>query len=253
MLGVDWFYHFRPACLALLALRSPYSVPGFYNPPWVLLPLLPLAVLPGSMGYAGLFVLSVLALAYTNYKLGTAPGTMACLLLSPPAVHCLLNGNVDLLVCLGFVLPPRWGLFFATAKPQVGAGMVFYLLLEAWREGGWRRVAHDFWPVTATFLVSLALFGSWPVSVAAVARGIAGSNWNASLWPYTLPVGLALLVATARHRRPECAMPVGACLSPYLALSSWSGALLALVRQPWELMAAVVGLWGLAGIRWLSG
>jgi hypothetical protein len=248
MLGIDWLYHFRPACLALLALRSPYSDLGFYNPPWALLPLLPLAVLPAGVGYAVLFALSVLALAYTAYKLGATPGAMACLLLSPPTVHCLLNGNIDLLVCLGFVLPPRWGLFFATAKPQVGAGMAFYWLLEAWHSGGWRGVARTFWPVTVALFVSLLLFGPWPLAV----QDIAGNGWNASLWPYTLPAGLVLLVVAARHRRVEYAMPVGACLSPYLALSSWVGALLALVSQPWELAAAVVGLWGLAGIRWLG-
>lgn len=249
MYGVDWFLHFRQACLALLSLQSPYSVHGFYNPPWVLLPLLPLAVLPDGVGYVALAVVSFLAFAYTARELGASPAATACFLLSPPVIHCLYLGNVDWLVCLGFALPPRWGLFLVTAKPQVGAGMALYWLLEAWHEGGWRRVVRIFWPVAAASIGSLLLFGPWPLAI----QGIAGSDWNASLWPYTLPAGLILLVATARHRRAECAMPIGACLSPYLMLSSWSGALLALVSQPWELAAAVVGLWGLAGIRWLSG
>ena len=256
MFGIDWVNHFRPACLALLALQSPYGVHGFYNPPWALLPLLPLAVLPASVGYVVLFVLSILSLAYTAYKLGAQPGAMACLLLSPPAIHCLLNGNIDLLVCLGFVLPARWGLFFATAKPQVGVGMVVYWLLRSWRVRGWRGVVFNFWPVTVAFVVSMLLFGpwhlSWMTSTEPAVRGIAGNGWNASLWPYTLPAGLVLLVATVRRHRLECAMPIGACLSPYLGLSSWVGALLALWSQPWELVAAVVGLWGLVGIRWLS-
>jgi hypothetical protein len=51
-LGVDWYSTYRPAALEILNLRSPYNIPSFFNAPWILLPILPIAFLPEKMGFA---------------------------------------------------------------------------------------------------------------------------------------------------------------------------------------------------------
>src|SRR5689334_10080049 len=85
--GIDWHYSFRPASLSLLAAKSPFDVEGFYGAPWGLIPLLPFAILPENIGRAALFVLGLGTFAYTAYRLGAKPLTMAAFLLSPPVLH----------------------------------------------------------------------------------------------------------------------------------------------------------------------
>lgn len=241
--AVDWGTVYRPAALAFLRTGNPY-VRGFMNPPWAIIPLLPFALLPEPLGRATLTLVTLAAFAFAAHRLGAGRLATAVFLLSPPVMHCTLNLNVDWLVILGFALPPRWGLFLVLVKPQVGACLALFWLAEAWREGGWRRAVRMFWPVTLTLALCLALYGPWPL------------RWldqpaqfcNTSLWPLSLPVGLALMVAALRLHNARLAMLAGPCLSPYVVLYSWAGALLAVADSTPELAAAVAGLWVLCGM-----
>jgi len=237
--AVDWHLFFRPAAQELLHLRSPYSVQGFPMPPWMLLPVLPLALLPENIGGALFLLLNLMVFVYSAYRLGATTTTMVVFLLSPPVLHSLLNGNVDSFVVLGFVLPPPIGLFFLSIKPQIGAGVALFWLVEAWRTGGLREVFKTFTPVAIAWLASILVFGFWFLNW----ENKVDLWWNASAWPLSIPVGLALLVAAVRKRKMEFAMPAAPCLSPYVLLHAWSGALAALMTLPAEMIAAVAGLW----------
>lgn len=237
--AIDWHLFFRPAAQELLHGRSPYNVEGFPMPPWVLLPILPLALLPENIGGALFLLLSLVTFVYSAYRLGATTTTMVVFLLSPPVLHSLLNGNVDAFVILGFVLPPPIGLFFLSIKPQIGAGVAIFWLIEAWRTGRLKGVVKTFTPVAIAWLVSVIVFGFWFLNW----QNKVDLWWNASAWPLSIPVGLALLVTAIRKRRKEFAMPAAPCLSPYVLLHAWSGALAALVTLPAEMIAAVVGLW----------
>lgn len=245
--AIDWHTAFRPAALELMAGRSPYGVEGYFNVPWALLPLIPMALLPENIGRAVLAFLSLAAYTYVAHRLGAKPPATALLLVSPPVLHGLLNGNIDWLAALGFTLPPQIGLLFIAAKPQMGIAVGLYWFAEAWRDG-WKAVVKTFWPITILMLLSLALFGLWP----ARAQREIQLWWNASLWPASIPVGLALLTAAIRTRKMAYAMGASPCLSPYVLLHSWVGALLAVVSQLPEMIAATIGLWILVGIRWLG-
>jgi hypothetical protein len=249
--GIDWHYVFRPASLRTLSGKSPYDVPSFFSAPWGLLPLLPFAVLPENVGRAAAFVLGIAVFAFTAYRMGAKPVGMIAFLVSPPVLHCLLNSNIDWLPLLGFVLPPRIGLFLLAVKPQVGFGVALFWLVEEWRKGGLRQVFHTFWPISAALLVSFGVFGFWPVKFR-TAYDIS-EHFNASLWPLTIPVGLALLVAAIRRRNARPAMAAAPCLSPYVLLHAWSGVLISFVSESAELVAAVVGLWIIVAISALSG
>lgn len=66
-----------------------------------------------------------------------------------------------------------------------------------------------FAPITTALSLSLVLFG---------------------LWPWSIPVGAALLLAAFLKRRIEYTMLAAPCLTPYISLYSWSGATLAGVK-----------------------
>lgn len=249
--GIDWRLTFRPAALALLAGQSPYTSPilqaPFANPPWALLALLPFSWLPVETGRGVWLGLSLVGFALAAIRLGAKPYATAAFLLSPPVLHCLLNANLDWLPLLGFSLPPVFGLFLVSVKPQMGMVIAVFWLVEAWRQGGWRQVLKVFGPFSAVLALSLAVFGLWPLNFISVSQDT--TFWEASLWPTSIPVGLALAAAALRLRKPDYAMAASPCLSPHVVFHSWSAALIPLVSAPVELFAAVVGLWVLIILR----
>jgi len=249
--GRDWGGNYRLASLALLSGKSPYSVNAFFAPPWSLIPLLPFALLPENIGRAALFLVSIIAFAFTAYRLGAKPPAIIAFLLSPPLIHCLLNSNIEWLPLLGFILPPQLGLLLVTTKPQTGLIVALFWIVEAWRKGGLREVVRISWPVSLVVLISFALFGLWPMrfrDILPLARKI-----NASLWPVSIPVGLALLTASIRKREIRYAMGASPCLSPYVLFHGWTGALASIASSTTEMIAAVVGLWILVAIRAFTG
>jgi len=246
--GVDWYWVLRPACLALLQGQSPFdAVERFGFAPWALLPLTPLALLPDQYGRAIWFVSSFLVFAYAIWKLGATPIATMAFLFSPPVIHSLYNANLDCLPLLGFTLPPAIGLFFISVKPQMGSVVALFWLVETWRTGGFWRVVRVFAPFGLVFLVSLLLFGFWPAHFREIQ--VDSQGWNASLWPMSIPLGLALAAFAFWRREIRFAMAASPCLSPYVLLHAWSGALASLAGFTPGMLAAVAGLWLLVIMR----
>ena len=243
--AVDWTSAFRPAARELLKGNSPYLIEGFFNPFWALIPLLPAALFPPAIGRALLFLAAIISLMYTANKLGASPPVMLMLLLSPPAIHGLLNGNIDWLVLLGLVLPPKIGIFLITIKPQIGIAIAIFWTVEAWRKDQWQGLLNLLLPIGSVTLISFLLFGLWPLRSAKEID----LWWNASLWPVSIPVGLALFVSSIRKRDVRYAYGASPCLSPYILLHSWIIALMALLNSVPEFIAAFVGLWILVLIQ----
>jgi len=249
--GRDWGGGFRRASLAMLSGGSPYESGTFFHTPWSLIPLLPFAILPERIGRGALFVVGLMAFAYTAYRLGAKPLGLVAFLVSPPVIHCLLNANIEWIPLLGFVLPPQIGLILVMTKPQTGFVVALFWIVEAWQRGGFREVLRISWPFFLTVLLSLILFGLWPLRLLGV-FSFAG-DFNASLWPYSIPVGLALLVASLRRHQIRYAVGASPFLAPYILFHGWSAAVVALAGATAELIAAVIGLWILVAIRALGG
>lgn len=247
--GVDWSTVFRPAAREMLYLRSPFNVDGFFNPPWAAMAFIPFALLPEQVGRVLLIFVGLVAYAYIAYKLGGSKWAVTAIVLSPPVLHNMLNGNMDWLALLGLVMPPQIGLLFVVMKPQIGAAVMIFWLVESWRTGGYRQTIKVFWPIMLATGLSFLFYGLWPLR----ARVEVGLWWNASLWPLSLPVGLALLITSLRKRDIFYAMGASPCFSPYILFHSWIIAVYAIVRSTPETLAAVIGLWMLVIIRYFGG
>lgn len=244
LVGIDWHETFYPALQKALDGDSPYDVPTFRNAPWTILLLLPFAPFSEDTGGILYFMASLAGYAWVAYRLQASPLALTAFLFSPPVVYGLRMLNVDFLVLLGFTLPAPIGLFLVLIKPQMGVAMVLYWLAEAWRSGGAKSVARTFAPVTIASVLSFLFFGNW---IAGRQGDLLGSFWNASLWPWALPVGLVLVALSIRDRRMEYGMAASPFLSPYLAYHSWVSALAGLLRYDFQLVIAVIGMW-IAGI-----
>lgn len=246
--GNDWSEVYYPSGRKLIAGQNPYDVEGLFNPVWALIPILPGAVFSENIGRALYLLISIIGFSVAAVRMGAGRSSLIAFLLSPVVLHCLLNGNVDWMPLVGFTLPPQLGMFFVLVKPQMSFIIIIFWLIESWRQGGYREVVRIFWPSTVALLASFLIFGFWPT----LYLYRLNSWWNASLWPMSIPVGLALFAAAIRLRKKEFAMGAAPCLSPYVLFHSWSGALLAIVAYPVETIAAVAGLWLLVVIRFLG-
>ena len=237
--AVDWHGALRPAALEVIYGRSPYNADGFFNPPWTAILLIPFAILPENVGRAAMALTSLIVYGFVAHRMGAKKITILFLLLSPPVLHGILNGNIDWLVVLGFILPPWLGLFFLSIKPQIGLAAMVFLLFSNWKAGGYKKVITTFAPLGAAFLVAVIVFGPWFLSI----RSDVNLAGNTSLWPLSIPVGLALLVAAIRKNEIRFAMAASPTLSPYVILHSWIAALLAFASSTPEIITVVIGLW----------
>ncbi len=236
---INWHVAFYPAARAIWEGRNPYQVLDFYNPPWALALLAPLALLPTEIGRVLLALLSYLSFAYVAIRFKATPLALAAFIAAPPAASVLRDTNLDGIMLLGLLLPPQAGLFFVLLKPQFGVPVALYWLVEAWRAGRLRAVLTTFLPVTLVFILSLPVFGLWFNHLSRIIPVTA----NISLFPYAIPLGLFLLGSAIRSRNIRLALPAGLCLSPYIAMPTCSAALLAVIRHERWVVAASLALW----------
>lgn len=232
----DWKV-FYDATMHLIRGKSPYQIPGelqFYNPPWILLVILPFTVLPYPYGLALFMAIGFIAylFVYSQYNKGLLPAVFY--LLSAPIIWGLLLGQIDWIILIGTLLPPQYGLFLVLAKPQVGCLVALIWLIAAYKE---KRIVRTFLPVTVAFGMSFLIYGPWPLNWI----GLADAEpmvW----WPYSLVVGIPLLAWGLRTRDVRFAVAASPMLSPHAWIHSWSGSLLA-VSHPVVMAILSVGTW----------
>ncbi|MGD0006567.1 MAG: hypothetical protein ABSE06_20330 [Anaerolineaceae bacterium] len=238
-IGVDWKGTFRPAVFKMLSGESPNEQPAF-NPPWIFILLLPFALLPPALGTAAIFTLGLFVPTWAAVRAGAKPLVAAAFTLSPLVLGNAQNGNIDWMVLLGVTLPPQFGLFLVLAKPQIGAGIALFWLVEAWRVGGVKQVTRIFGPVTVAFLLSFGLYGLWPLQSLELLRT---ASYNLTAWPYSIPFGFALLLYAIRRHSLKTATIASPLFSPYMMLHSWSIALFGILNTQLEFWFAWVFLW----------
>ena len=239
--GGDWGLSFRPAALNLIKGDTPYhiSTGGVLNPPWIIAMLVPLAVLPEKLGWAILCLVNLFAFGFVAYKLGAKPLSLLFLLFSMPFLHLLNQGQIDGLIVLGYILPRPIGLFLILGKPQIGIGVAFFWLIEAYREKKLKGVVLTFLPVTLAYLLSFVIYGPYIFS----GTNVVGQFWDYNIWPIGIPIGLIALKYAIQKRKQKYALMSVPFLTPYIGFHSYSAALLGLVDEPLDILLASVGTW----------
>jgi hypothetical protein len=205
----------------------------------VLLPFVLLAWLPNPWAVGAYALLLGAACLVVVRRLGVAWWAVIAFLLSGPVVFSVWTCNIDILVLLALLLPPRWGLLVALCKPQVGGGLALYWLWRAFRQG---RLLPMITPSAVAFALSFAVFGLWPAHALRDGKRLIGVEWNHTLWPWGAVVGLVLLAWALRKRRPAGALGAGPFLSPYASGGCWCSLTLAMaVEAPGLLVLGTVG------------
>lgn len=223
----DWIFAFRPAALAMLQGGSPYDGFGYYNPPWMLLPFIPIALMPDAIGRLFVLLAGLAGYFYIAHNFNRSPFVCALFLVSYPVLGSLYTGGLDWFSMLGFVMPAPLGLMFAVTKPQIGLALSLYWLVESWRSGGIRNVVSTFLPVTVLVLGSILLYGPWFLDLS----GLEAVSWNLSFFPYSIPIGLALLWMAIRSERSDTAIPASPFFSPYFSGSTLAVLLIPLLKN----------------------
>ena len=234
-LGIDWLT-FQAATLSLVLNGSPYTIDFFYNPPWILLPLIPIALLPPPFAYGLIYIANFFAYGYIAKKFGASPLAVLVFLLSPFVLEGARLGQIDFLAVLGVIMPPQIGLFFVLAKPQACGLIALYWFYTAWKSGRTREVFRVFAPVTVALLLSFAIYGLYPVN--AMRLTTEAISWNYSAWPLSIPLGVAFLIAAFRNKRPNLAITASPMLSPYFNSYTLPAAFFGLLPRNFDFIAA---------------
>ena len=242
--GGDWQAVLQPSTQALLEGNNPYNEHRFLSPPWAFAVLIPPALLPPAQGSALFGLIGCIGYFLAFYRLRVTRIALALLVANPAFMAALLNPNFDWAVALGYTLPPQIGLFFVLTKPQIGAPLVLFWFVKAWRSGGYRRVLRDFAPVTLAYLLSVIVFGPWFLHMGGAVSSLSNT---ANVWPWGIIVGFALIVVSLRQQNSRLALQAGPLLSPYLAPYSWLPAMVVSGSDTILTLAVCVGFW----IAWL--
>jgi hypothetical protein len=195
-------------------------------------------------------VLIVLALVMLVWRRGGDWISIALTLSSSPVVALIVSANVDWLLILALLpgIERSLALPLLMIKPQVGLGVALIWLKEQWRRD--RSGVLPFLRVTVVVgLVSLLVYGPWPVYILQNAAYLHSANWNTTqFFPFGVPFGLVLLWSAIKREDELLGLTAMFCLTPYMAhysLAAWYAMLAARFNErKWVSGLVWVVLWG---------
>lgn len=217
--SADWRNSFYPASQNLL---YPYTVKTFMNLPWTVLFLYPLHFFSETVSQAintslNLVVFGLLVI----HKKGNLLSVFLTLTFFP-FLKVLINGSIEWIPAIGFFFQNGFGIFLLLTKPQSGS-----LAIIDWFFRSKDKVLLLIFPIIGV-IGSFILWKDWPISLLANIRYVQNlqfglSDWNISLFPWLIPVGLGLVFYIIKQK-PANAELLGViatfCLVPYFALQS---------------------------------
>lgn len=107
------------------SLSNPYTVPGFFNPPWAAVLLAPFSVLPLQLAALLQLALYFVLITLVIRRFGGDRRAMLITLTSFVALNSATELNVEWMICIGLLIPERYSLPFLVIKPQTALGYVF--------------------------------------------------------------------------------------------------------------------------------
>lgn len=214
---VDWEIY-AAAIATVLSGGNPYSVGydqrRFFNPPWVLLILFPLTLLNNDVVplVFWLVALSAMYMIARHFRVG---GVKAFFFLSSPMLlYSIGYGNIEWLPWLGLLMPLPLALVFLTIKPQATFGVIAVRLLTTWERKGLVGVLLAVLPTAVLTLIWLLVWG-YPHPPERTNYG------NVSLFPYTLIIGIPLLIVALHRRSIRLAALAAPFVSPYVTFPTY--------------------------------
>jgi hypothetical protein len=225
----DFYVNFYPAAQSVLSGHSPYETIT-NSPPWGIIPLLPLALLPPVPAHGVYFAACLFVLVYIAWRLKATPLTIAAFILSPTTLGALLVGNLDPIIVSGILFPPALGLLILLIKPQIGTGVALYYLIDFLRNKRFLAAVVTFLPVATAYILTLLLFPEWYARISTLPT----NGWNRSLFPYSIPLGLFLVWLALRRRNPYFALAAAPFFAPYHSFYTYAVVQLGLLHEDVE-------------------
>lgn len=249
--GDDWGIYYRAAWRILTGVPlydQPIGFGYYYNPPWVAAALIPLALLPERLGWALISCVTLGAITAVAMHWQVGRLKLALILTCPATIYLLLHGQLDAILLATVFLPGAMWATMAFAKPQVTIGFLLGVPRSSWVRSG---------VIFAIVLAgSIAMFGNWMVQWIQMPRPMTLQDHNLwlHLWPYQIPVGIALLVMGACRRDEKWLIAGSPLIFPYAAMSSLIGPWLAgsTLLRSWQTFGIWL-LWWVAVIFWGFG
>jgi hypothetical protein len=238
--GWDFQTNFLAAGKAVLAGSSPYDLDGFFNPPWLLVFLGPLALFPDRLAWGIFFSFSILSYVWALRRMGARNLDIILFMASPFIFYSSLYGNIEFLILLGATFPPVLGVWFLTLKPQVTIALLFLWGIQS-IQVGWRELLKNFAPVSIVAGASLVLGLIRNPDLRQV-------PWNISAWPYGIASGILLTCLALKRSDEKLALAASPYFSPYVAVQSWMVALTPALRSTWLVLGVLLG-WSLVLMR----
>lgn len=238
--SVDWKKCIRPDALMVITGRSPYAEGCGLNPPWAYLLLAPIALFPPPVGAAMMFSMNFLIYSIILFRLKAKPLAMAAFLTTPLVYLNGTNGNIDWLALLGLVLPQRIGLLFLLIKPQIGAGLALFWVINTWRTAGIGKAVNLVLPTLAAYLVSFVLFGLWPLKIL---HTMPDDPYNSSLGMVGVVIGGVLLVSALRQKKSDWALISTPLMAPYINIHSFAAVVLGFGVNTVEFYVSIILVW----------
>lgn len=210
---LPYFGDFDSVYYPVLFLDNPYDHIGFLNPPWVLVALYPLKVLPPHAAGAVWMLFSVVSVLYCARQLGADRLAYLLIFINPAFIRFMTSGQLDALVLYGLVVNhPGLSVLLLTIKPQVIGTAVLFRLRHL--------ITKHAVMIAAVVVASFIALGNWPAMM--------WHNWSngvnhavsMDIFPYGTPIGAALLWWSIKNDKPVIGALASYFFAPYVSPSS---------------------------------
>lgn len=228
----DWDV-FREAANALLTGQNPYLIGDgetlFFNPPWTLIPLIPLAILPPMLGLLANAGVTIAVLLLVSRHLKLSLWEFFFMAISPMLLQSMLYGNTEWMPMLGLLFPPPIAMLFFATKPQAALGWILLFLHRGWKTDRWKGIGFIVAPTIVLTIASLLIWGLPPIPGPE-------NPGQRSLFPFSLLVGIPVLIWVLRKDDDRLAGFVGPFTAPYVTFHGYVHALFPF-RGKWMALA----------------
>lgn len=238
--AIDWDASFRPAAWALINGQDPLAY--IWNPPWVLFPLIPFALLPPELGRPLMALIGTLSFALVLRHWGANTVTQIAFLLSPLILTGLFWGNVEWLVMLGALATPWVGLLLFAVKPQASLGLALWTVVTLVANRKWRELAKAAIALGMLILLSTLLCGNW-WNHSATYLTFGARAGNTSLFPGSLVLGVGMIALSVFQRRKEILIASSPCFFPVVTPQVWGLFSVALIGSTPKMVLGSLAMW----------